>query len=270
VKLLGSEIRRLVSRRMLFWTAFVLIGFVLTIVIINAATSDSASLDPQDAIRVTDLWLSDTASARLGVPSPNFIVTIAVLTYMMVVVLGASAVGAEYRAGTVTTMLTWEPRRIRLLVARLGAASILSMGLFLIIQLVFIGAWTIGVQLQGKTSGADADFWRELALVVLRGTVLAGVLAVISGAFATLGRNTAAALGLWFGYLVAIEGILRGQVSSTIPWLLTSSAGAFYGWEPVEINGHSVTAGAGALHLVIYVVATGAGALVVFQRRDVT
>jgi hypothetical protein len=38
----------------------------------------------------------------------------------------------------------------------------------------------------------------------------------------------------------------------------------------VEINGHSVTSGAGALHLVIYVVLIGAAALVVFQRRDVT
>jgi ABC-type transport system involved in multi-copper enzyme maturation permease subunit len=270
VKLLGSELRRLASRRMLFWIGLGLVGFVLTIVIINAATSDPASLDPHDAIRVTDLWLSNTASARLGVSSPNFIATIAVLTYMTVVVLGASAVGAEYRAGTVTTMLTWEPRRIRLLVARLGAVAMLSMALFLIIQLVFIGAWTIGVQAQGATSGADAGFWRELVLVVVRGTLLAGVLAVISAAFATLGRNTAAALGLWFGYLVAIEGIVRGQVSATIPWLLTSSAGAFYGWESVEINGHSVTSGAGALHLVIYVVLIGAAALVVFQRRDVT
>ena len=219
---------------------------------------------------MTDLWLNESAAARQGVESNNFLATISVLTYMMVVVLGASAVGAEYRAGTVTTMLTWEPRRVRLLAARLAAAAIVSMVFFLLIHAVFIGGWAIGVELQGRTGGADADFWRELIFVVLRGTALAGVLAVISGGFATLGRNTAAALGLWFGYLVAVEGILRGQVSGVIPWLLTSSAGAFYGWQRLSINDQSVTAGAGALHLPVFVLVVGAGALAVFQRRDVT
>ncbi len=255
---------------MLFWVTLVLLGFVAMIVVINTVNSEPHGLNPNDTIRLTDLWLSNRAAARLGVGTNNFIPTISVLSYMMIVVLGASAVGAEYRAGTVTTMLTWEPRRVRLLATRLAAATIVSMALFVVIHLVFIGGWAIGVELQGQTGGVDSDFWRALLFVVVRGTVLAGVLAVISGAFATLGRNTAAALGLWFGYLVAVEGILRGQVSSTIPWLLTSSAAAFYGWQPVTSNGQSVTAGAGALHLVIYVVVIGAGALVVFQRRDVT
>jgi ABC-type transport system involved in multi-copper enzyme maturation permease subunit len=255
---------------MLFWVALVLLGFVAMIVVINTVKSEPHGLNPNDTIRLTDLWLSHRAAERLGIGTNNFIPTISVLTYMMSVVLGASAVGAEYRAGTVTTMLTWESRRVRLLTARLAAAAIVSMVLFVLIHLVFIGGWAIGVQLQGQTGGTGGDFWRDLILVVLRGTALAGVLAVISGGFATLGRNTAAALGLWFGYLVAVEGILRGQVSATIPWFLTSSAGAFYGWQKVSINGHAVTAGAGMIHLAVYVAVIGAGALAVFQRRDVT
>lgn len=255
---------------MLFWVVLIMLGFVAVLVVINTLNSDPNSANPNDATRVTDLWLNQRADARLGGETSNFIATISVLTYMMVVVLGASAVGAEYRAGTVTTMLTWEPRRVRLLAARLGAAAIVSMVFFVAIHAVFVGGWTLGVQLQGKTGGTDSNFWRDLAFVVLRGTALAGVLAVISGGFATLGRNTAAALGLWFGYLVAVEGILRGQVSGVIPWLLTSSAGAFYSWEKVSMNGHSVAAGPGAFHLAVYLAVIGAGALAVFQRRDVT
>ena len=72
--------------------------------------------------------------------------------------------------------------------------------------------WAIGAGLRGSSRGADADFWRELLIVLARGTILAGVLGVLSGALATLGRNTAAALGIWFGYLIAIEAILQSQV----------------------------------------------------------
>ena len=68
------------------------------------------------------------------------------LSYLLVVLLGASAVGAEYRAGTVTTILTWEPRRTRLLLARIGAAVIVGMLLFVVVHAVFIG----GVGARGR------------------------------------------------------------------------------------------------------------------------
>lgn len=255
---------------MVFWVSLVLLGFVAMIVVINTARSDSNSLDPNDAMRMTDLWLSRRGAARIGGDTSSLVAPISVLTYMMIIVLGASAVGAEYRAGTVTTVLTWEPRRIRLLTARLAAAAIVGMVFFLVVHAVFIGGWAIGVQLQGRTAGTDTDFWRELVFVVLRGTVLAGVLAVISGALATLGRNTAAAMGIWFGYLIAVEAILRSQIADFVPWFLTPNAAAFYGWESVTQNGHSVSPGAGTLRLALFVVVVAGGALAVFQRRDVT
>jgi ABC-type transport system involved in multi-copper enzyme maturation permease subunit len=213
--------------------------------------------------------LSDSAARRLGVDATNRVATISVLTYIMVIVLGATAIGAEYRAGTVTTILTWEPRRIRLLVARLLAAALVAMLMFVVVQLVFVGGWVLGAKANGVTAGAGGDFWRALALVLARGTLLAGALAVLSGAFATLGRNTGAALGIWFGYLIAFEAILSANVKATTPWMLTLSAGALYGWESTSLNGHRVTAVGGTLHLVLYLVLVGGAALVVFRRRDV-
>ncbi len=179
------------------------------------------------------------------------------LTYLLVVVLGASAVGAEYRAGTVTTILTWEPRRSRLLLARLGATAIVGMLLFVVVHAVFIGGWALGASARGYTTGADADFWRTLVFVVLRGTLLAGALAAISGALATLGRNTAAAMGVWFGYLVVVEAIVRGQMKDTVPWMLTSVGGAFYRWDRVIYDGRGVSAGSGTLRLALYIVLIG-------------
>ena len=154
--------------------------------------------------------------------------------------------------------------------ARLVAAAVVAMAFFLVVHLVLVGTWVLGSELRGSTAGADSDFWRELASVVGRGMVLAGVLAAISGALAAIGKNTAAAMGVWFGYLIVIEAILRTRVSDAVPWFLIPNAAAFYGWETVRTDGHSITVGAGTLRLLLDVVVVGAVALVVFRRRDVT
>lgn len=269
-RLLGSEIRRLTSRRLVRWSLLVALALVIVLVAIVAAQSDPDAIGDGDVMRMTQLWLTSAAAASRRVNRDNAIATISVLTYLLVVVLGASAVGAEYRAGTVGTILTWKPRRIRLLGARLAAAAIVAMAFFLIVHAVFIGAWTLGVALNGRSGGADADFWRDLVLLLGRATLLAGGLAIMSGAIATLGKNTGAAMGIWFGYLIAIEAILRSQVDSFVPWMLTLNVGAFYGWEKVEQNGHAATAGSGALRIAFYVALLAGAALAVFQRRDVT
>jgi hypothetical protein len=141
---------------------------------------------------------------------------------------------------------------------------------FLIVHLVFVGAWAVGVELNGRTGSTGGDFWVDLAVLLGRATLIAGALSAVSGAMATVGKNTAAAMGIWFGYLIAVEGILRAQVEAFIPWFLTPNVASFYGWEPVTQNEQTVMAGAGGLRLALYLVLIGGAALVVFQRRDVT
>jgi len=269
ITLFTTEVRRLLHRRMLLWLVLIMLGLVVTIVVISAATSDPSSLNPNDAMRTTDLWIRGAAARRLGVNATYRVGTTSILCYLVVIVLGATAVGAEYRAGTVTTVLTWEPRRVRLLTARLAAVAVVAMGFYLLVNAVFVGGWAIGAAANGITTGADSEFWKVLLLVLARGTVLAAVLAVLSGAIATLGRNTGAALGIWFGYLIAVEAILGNQVRETAPWLLTVSAAAFFGWRSYSLGGHHVGPLGGTLHVLLYLVAVGGVALAVFARRDV-
>jgi ABC-type transport system involved in multi-copper enzyme maturation permease subunit len=267
--LFTTEVRRLLHRRMLLWLVLIMLALVVTVVVINVAISDPQSFNPNDAMRTTDLWIRGAAARRLGVNPTYRVGTISVLCFLMVIVIGATAVGAEYRAGTVTTVLTWEPRRIRLLTARLAAVALVAIGFYLVINVVFVATWAIGAAANGITTGADAEFWQVLALVIARGAVLAAVLAVLSGAIATLGRNTGAALGIWFGYLIAVEAILGNQVRETAPWTLTVSSAAFFGWRTYTLSGHRVGPVAGTLHVLLYVVVIGGAALAVFARRDV-
>jgi ABC-2 type transport system permease protein len=269
-RLLHSEIRRLTSRRLLKWLLLVSVVLVIVLVAIITLQSDPHSLNDNDVMTLRQLWLTTSAAKSLGVNGDNAIATISVLAYLLVIVLGASAVGAEYRAGTVGTVLTWEPRRVRVLTARLIAAALVGMVFFLVVHAVFVGAWVIGVALNGRSGGSGSAFWGDLIALVVRATVLAGVLAAISAAIATLGKNTAAAMGVWFGYLIAIEAILRAQLPDLVPWFLTPNAAAFYGWESIAQNGHTVSAGAGTLRLAAYLAVLGGAAIVVFRRRDVT
>lgn len=254
---------------MVLWMALAMLGLVVTVLTVNTVNSHPDSMFG-DVMRTTDLWLRDSRANELGIAPRNRIIPIAVVTYLLLVAFGASAVGAEYRAGTVTTILTWEPRRIRLLSIRFLAIALVAMGFFVVTLGVFVAGWTAGAALNGTSRGADGEFWGELLVVLARGTLVAGVLAVLSGALATLGRNTAAALGIWFGYLVGVEAILQANVKAVTPWMLLLNVGAFFQGESVSVSRHTLEPASGAVVMAVYLVVVAGGALAVFARRDVT
>jgi ABC-type transport system involved in multi-copper enzyme maturation permease subunit len=267
--LLASEVRRLTSRRLV---RIMLLASVVLVLVVDLLVTIFRNPDRLgESMRTVEIWLTPGMARHLGVQRGELILpTIAVLTYLLVIVIGASAVGAEYRAGTVTTVLTWSPRRVRLMVGRYLAIALVAMGFFLVVQLVFVAGWHLGATVNGTTAGADADFWRELASVLVRSTLVAGGLAVVSAALATLLRNTAGAMGIWFGYLVVVEGIVRANFSDLVPWFLTGNIAAAFGWETVRSDGHSIGPEAGLLRLVLYLLLIGAGSIAVFRSRDVT
>ena len=125
-------------------------------------------------------------------------------TFFIVVigwVLGASFIGAEWNAGTVTTLLTWEPRRGRVIAAKvlagLGSVFVLSVA----IQAILAGTLAVDARLNGSTAAAGG--WLSDTIGTgLRAAALATIAAGIGFAVAAIGRNTAAALGAGFGYVV--------------------------------------------------------------------
>jgi hypothetical protein len=267
--LLASEVRRLWSRRLVRMSLLISVVLVLVLDLLVAIFRNPDRVG--ESMRTIEIWVTPGMAREAGVQRGDSVLpTTAVLTYLVVVVIGASAVGAEYRAGTVTTVLTWFPRRIGLMVGRYLAIALIGMAFFLVVQLAFIAGWTLGSVLQGSTDGADADFWREVASVLLRTTLVAGGLAVVSGALATICRNTAGAMGIWFGYLIVVEGIVRANFADLVPWFLTGNIAAVFAWETTRQNGHGIGPEAGLLRLLLYLVVIGVGAVAVFRSRDVT
>jgi hypothetical protein len=134
--------------------------------------------------------------------------------------LGASLVGAEWHAGTMATLLTWEPRRVRVLLAKLAAAGTLAFTLAILLQLLLGAALLPAGLWRGTTDGIDTSWMRSLSGIGLRAAAVSVVGALIGCSIAAISRNTAAALGIAFGYFAIAENTIRGLRPRWTPWLL--------------------------------------------------
>ncbi len=224
--------------------------------------------------RLTDLYLSKAEQQhrgleRFGNKPKNVLMSPTVLFILMALIAGASFIGAEYKAGTIGTLLTWESRRLRVLAAKLAAAAIAAALVYLAFQVVFsLMLWPVAV-MHGTTAGADSAFFSGLALFLLRGAAVVGLAAIIGGCIATLGRNTAAALGGLLAYLIAVEAVLLNLKPAWRPWSLVENLSALIDGASVEINQQVRSPGAALVIIGGYVAALVLATGAVFFRRDI-
>jgi hypothetical protein len=124
--------------------------------------------------------------------------------------LGASLVGAEFASRGMTTLLTWETRRGRVYLAK-AAAIVAAMAVFAlgVLALVTLAMWP-SLALHGAPLRVNDPTWASIAGLVGRGVALTALGSGMGFAIATVGRNTAAALGAGFAYIVVLENI-RGS-----------------------------------------------------------
>jgi ABC-type transport system involved in multi-copper enzyme maturation permease subunit len=230
---------------------------------------------PQSGYPTEDEVLLSTANTYSPVSLPDALLGTAFLLIVMGMLIGGSSIGAEWSAGTVTTLLVWEPRRMRALIVRMLAVvlTVVVMTVFLLVLLslgLYAAAW-----LRGSTGGTGGPWLHHVLATIGRISLIAALISTIGLAVATVGRGTAAALGVLIGYLALFESLLRGLRPSSAPWLLASSAVTYLSGHRAEVflrDGtvlfvsvrHSLIVTC-AYSLVLFLIA-----LVVFRRRDVS
>jgi ABC-type transport system involved in multi-copper enzyme maturation permease subunit len=245
--LLATELLRFWSRRLVrVVAALVILGIVVAGVIVFATQSYDLATLPEVFLGTSFVFV--------------------ILGWLF----GASFVGAEWHAGTVTTLLTWEPRRTRVIVAKATAGVVSVFVLTVLLQLVLGAVLTVDAATQGSTAGADVTWAAEAAVVGLRVALVSSIFAGVGFGIASIGRNTAAALGVGFGYIVIVENLVRGLRPAWAPWLLTENTGLFLIGDPADFPQlHRSVVGAG-----IYLAAVATLLLVAaasqFRVRDVT
>jgi ABC-type transport system involved in multi-copper enzyme maturation permease subunit len=245
--LLAAEVRRLWSRRLLW---------VLVVLQVLMIAYGAGRAFWGDRFHLTDL-------------SEIYLGTSIILT-LVGWVLGASSIGAEWHAGTVGTLLTWEPRRTRVLGAQIAVALGSVFLLSLAIQAVLGAILAAVAATRGSTAGVDGGWFLEVLGVALRSAALGTFGAAVGFAFAAVGRNTAAALGAGFAYFVVVENLVHVVWPGWAEWLVSENASRFLlaGSSELSDAGRSML-GAG-LYLLAVAALLLASAAAVFSRRDVT
>jgi hypothetical protein len=134
----------------------------------------------------------------------------------------------------------------------------------------------------GRDAALPEGFWSDLLQTQARGVLLTVIAALLAFGLTNLVRNTGAALGIAFVYLIIVESAVRGLRPMWQPWLLTDNAAALVQQGGVTIYVYPEQSGSGPVEPIEYylghlqsgvfltvvtlvVVAVGA---VLFARRD--
>lgn len=213
----------------------------------------------------TDLWKKNDGGDPGGILS-GFTIWILLLG----VVMGASAIGAEWKAGTITTLLTWEPRRTRVLVAKVLAAAAVAAGFSLLVYLLVFAAYAPAALLQGTTEGVNGEWLRGAVGLTIRSALMTSVVSTLGFAISSLGRNTSAGVTVTFAYFTIGENLLRFQWPGWQPWLLGENIfTVLLGQSPYDLENANSPIGAGII-VACYVTVFLFAAIAVFRTRDVT
>lgn len=205
---------------------------------------------------------------------------LATVVVMLGVVLGATLGGADWGTGQITTLLTWEPRRLRVLMVRAAVTATTVASITVALQALLIALYRAGVALRGSAEGAPPDWLAQVAGVGLRTSAVAALLGAVALAVATLGRGTAPAVGALLAYLVGVEGFLAGLAPRVAPWLLVRNAVVAITGTPLVIYrggprlgpvGAEIvrTPGEAWVVLLVWLAVLGSTALAAFRLRDV-
>ncbi|CAA9343373.1 MAG: hypothetical protein AVDCRST_MAG07-2777 [uncultured Frankineae bacterium] len=161
----------------------------------------------------------------LGEDGPAGAAVVAAATAAFAFLVGATWIGAEWSTRSIVALLFWEPRRVKVMLAKTTVLALTIAVLAAATQAV----WAVAARVLAETRGtvdAPPGFWRELAAAGGRSVLLAVLVALLGFALANLIRNTAAALGAGFVYVVVVENAVRALRPAWQEWLLTTNAAA--------------------------------------------
>ncbi|MGN8246021.1 ABC transporter permease subunit [Cellulomonas soli] len=203
--------------------------------------------------------------------------------------MGVSFVAAEFATGSMSTWLTFVPRRGRVVVSKTAGAAVGVVPVLVAAQVTVLAGGALVFLVRGVPPG-DATLWADLAVLVGRQLVLAVLAAVVGAALAFALRHAAAVTGALVWWFVAVEVTLP----VVLPQLRAATVGLYaqawaegaasYSFEECvpdpgvsDVVGaqvcttveHTVGGTQGLLVLLVVEAVLVAAGLMVFRRRDV-
>ena len=266
VHLLGVEMRRALHRRLVRW----MIALAVALCALTGVVVYLTSRDPVELARSSDhpahmvTWWATGATG-----GDSLLLTAAIFLVIGAAICGASVAGAEWRAGTVTTMLTWEPSRLRLHAARTASAGILAFVIGFALQVAFLTSALPAALLNGSTEGTDTAWWIALAAAVTRISLVTTLVAVLAVSVATIGRNTSAALVAMAAWALVIERSVVALRPGLARFMIGENVATVVPWNPLSDVESARPPAIALASLVAYLAVIVAIATAFFARRDI-
>lgn len=189
-----------------------------------------------------DQFLANTPFRPAQVP--DYTIAVGAAVALAGFALSATFIGAEWSSRNIVAWLFYEPRRLRLLGAKLLAVTGAVLVLSAFAQLVWALTARLLLSARGlpvSSLGADAaHFWSNLLAVQVRAALLVLPAVWLGFALANLIRNTAAALGIAFVYFVVLESVIRSINPALQQYLFTTGVGAWVTHGGVTVDGAMV------------------------------
>ncbi len=145
----------------------------------------------------------------------------------LALVMGSTAVAAEFSHRTMGSWLTFAPRRTPVFVSKVLAPTLAAVPLTLAgIGLVLVGVPAIfrWFRLDDGVSGQE---WVDLGWMALRLVVVAMLAGALGAGAAFLVRHSGVVVGVVVGYLVLVEGMVGSALGGVQPYLLGRNISAF-------------------------------------------
>jgi ABC-type transport system involved in multi-copper enzyme maturation permease subunit len=276
----SAEILKLSKRA----TTWVLLGLSLVLMELFAYALPYISYLTGDQNTATEGLTSQQVLASV-LPDqliPNTIGGFPVFTGALALIFGGLAVGGEYGWGTLKTILTQRPSRLRVYAGKLLALAAMVLAGVLIMFVVTSGAIAtveskpLDVPAASELARGLGGAWLILATWCTFGALLGFIFRSVAlpvgvGAVWVLGIEglIAGVAGSLLTSLQGLRNLLPGVNAGSVVWTLTSLSGG----NPAEVAPgvtDAVSGTRGAVTLVAYLAAFAIAGALLLRRRDVT
>jgi ABC-2 type transport system permease protein len=251
---------------------------------------DPTSADPQAECELLVLprpeWFADYRDLSLAEEKEGSGLGVVVVVTLLLVLAGTTFVGHDWNTGSMSNQLLFEPRRVRVWVAK---GTVVLGGAFVVSLVVFSSYWlALFAVARSRDLPAGGALLVDCLQQGLRGAAVAGLAALGGFALTMLFRSTVATLGVLFavsiagGLLIAALGISERWQPQTNLLAVVLDGTTYYQQVPDECYGMrppedaatcdeegTLSAAHGTGYLGIVLLAAGALSLSSFRRRDV-
>jgi ABC-2 type transport system permease protein len=249
--LIGAELLKLRTTRMLPWLLLATLALVVVTVAANVSSADAD--DPALPLHHPAL-LGQVIGISFGIPQ------------VLVTLLGVLAFTQEVRYGTITSTFLIEPRRSRILVAKAVALILAAVVIAAATLVVSVALSTALISAKDGNVTTGGQFWQVVAAVFIA-MVLYGLFGLALGA---LLRDQIVAVIATLVWLGPAEHLLIDALPDVGRW---TPGGATFGvlqlGPAVTTHGTLLDAPVGGMLLLGYTVAVSGLAFTVTPRRDV-